>query len=383
MDKSRNYPIVFVHGMFGWGENEGINKIIPYWGATTGNITDKLKNEGYACYSASVGPVASAWDASCELYAQLTGTRVDYGAAHSKKHGHSRFGRKYEKPLFANWDENKKIHLIGHSFGGNVARLFVHLLTCGDKDEIAESENDTSPLFLGGKENLVCSVSAICTPLNGTSAHEIAKRIKLLPLFKCFVYTYAGALGRSCLNGKLVDFHLEQFGLTDAMGMESRMPLKSALKKVMKTRDNIEYDMSASGAEELNEKIKLSSAVFYFSYSFSAVKRYANGKVCIPSNTDFFFLFMTSALMMKNAAYNEKKSNVSAVFDNDGLVDLDSALYPKKELHRKFDGTPIRGIWNVMPTLKGDHGTPIGLFADKKRTAEFYLNITKILDDIL
>ena len=44
------YPVVFVHGMFGWGENEGINKKIPYWGATTGNLIDYLNGRGYDCY---------------------------------------------------------------------------------------------------------------------------------------------------------------------------------------------------------------------------------------------------------------------------------------------------------------------------------------------
>jgi len=34
-------------------------------------------------YAASVAPNGSAWDRACELYAQLSGTRVDYGKAHT------------------------------------------------------------------------------------------------------------------------------------------------------------------------------------------------------------------------------------------------------------------------------------------------------------
>ena len=49
--------------------------------------------------------MGSAWDRTCELYAQLTGTRVDYGKAHAEKYGHARYGRTYEKPLFPGWGE--------------------------------------------------------------------------------------------------------------------------------------------------------------------------------------------------------------------------------------------------------------------------------------
>ncbi|MBO5937438.1 MAG: hypothetical protein J6Q79_07515, partial [Clostridia bacterium] len=56
------YPLIFVHGMYGWGENEGINKYIHYWGATSGSIAEYLRNKGCECYEASVGPASSAWD---------------------------------------------------------------------------------------------------------------------------------------------------------------------------------------------------------------------------------------------------------------------------------------------------------------------------------
>ena len=153
---SRNkYPMIFVHGMFGWGSAVGIDKIIPYWGSSAGNLMNFMTEFGYECYSASVGPVSSAWDCACELYAQLTGTRVDYGIAHSEYHSHNRYGRTYREPLVKNF-ENSKIHLIGHSHGGQVIRLLAHLLAYGDENEMqATDKNDISGLFTGGKENLI------------------------------------------------------------------------------------------------------------------------------------------------------------------------------------------------------------------------------------
>ena len=74
---SQDDPVVFVHGLMGWGQRAGINAVIPYWGMTTGSLTSYLNSLGYETYSATVGPISSAWDRACELYAQLTGTTVD------------------------------------------------------------------------------------------------------------------------------------------------------------------------------------------------------------------------------------------------------------------------------------------------------------------
>ncbi|NCC67285.1 MAG: hypothetical protein EOM14_03675, partial [Clostridia bacterium] len=71
------YPFVFVHGLLGWGESDKIFKLVPYWGLAGAHILPFLRDGGVQCYAASVGPVSSAWDRACELYAQLTGTTVD------------------------------------------------------------------------------------------------------------------------------------------------------------------------------------------------------------------------------------------------------------------------------------------------------------------
>ena len=39
-------------------------------------------------------------------------------------------------------------------------------------------------------------------------------------------------------------------------------------------------------------------------------------------------------------------------------------------------------MWNVMPVSTGDHGTPIGLFADKDNTHKFYIEHLSILEKI-
>lgn len=87
-----HYPIVMVHGLFGWGGTEVLG--LNYWGGFS-SLRDILNNAGYEVYTPSIGPVASNWDRACELYAYLVGGTVDYGAYHSATNGHDRYGRTF------------------------------------------------------------------------------------------------------------------------------------------------------------------------------------------------------------------------------------------------------------------------------------------------
>ena len=165
-------PIVFVHGYSGWGEYDEKNDRIPYWGQASVNVKNDLERQGYRACMASVGPLSSAWDRACELYAQLTGTRTDYGAAHSAACGHERYGTDYTGraliPDFT-WDEKHPIHLVGHSFGGVTIRLLLDLLLDGSAAELAAGDAP-SPLFAGGHTLWVRSLTIIAAPSNGTTA---------------------------------------------------------------------------------------------------------------------------------------------------------------------------------------------------------------------
>lgn len=380
-NKKLNYTSIFVHGMYGWGENEGINKYIPYWGATTGSVTEFLTSIGCESRAASVGPASSAWDRACELYAQLTGTWVDYGKVHSAKRGHKQFGRNYDKPLIEKWDAENKIHLIGHSFGGTTVRMLAHLLTHGAPEEVEASGENVSPLFKGGKGDWICSVTAICSPLNGTSAHDTVVRYHLKNILRYGTYLYTGGLGRTPLNGKLVDFHLEQFGLSNTPGQKDSIPFSEAVKIINASDDHVEYDMSPEGSKLINERIKISPQICYFSYPYNSVRETKSGKNHIPSYTKFPFLSLTSALMTNDMKrHSDEGENTEKIY-NDGLVDTFSATHPHTEPYCLWEDTDkIRpGVWHVMPITQGDHGTAIGLFESKEVTTKFYEHITDVL----
>lgn len=160
--QTEKIPIILVHGMGAWGEGSPTEDFRPYWGETC-NIIPMLRERGYPVYNPTVGSFTSAWDRACDLFAVLTGTRADYGEAHSKRHGHKRYGRDYSNmPLMgAPWDMKTKLHLIGHSFGGATIRLFTHLLAFGDETEKKASGDKCSPLFLGGHTGLIHSITTL------------------------------------------------------------------------------------------------------------------------------------------------------------------------------------------------------------------------------
>ena len=89
----RKDAYAFCAGMLGFGEDEKIYDLLPYFGGTVGSFTKALAKEGYEAHALSFSGLGSAWDRACEVSASITGTQVDYGVAHSKKYGHERFGK--------------------------------------------------------------------------------------------------------------------------------------------------------------------------------------------------------------------------------------------------------------------------------------------------
>eukprot|EP01031_Cornospumella_fuschlensis_P029896 gene29896-36101_t len=98
-------------------------------------------------------PTGSLHDRVCQTFYELKGGTVDYGDEHSAYHGHERFGRSYPG-LYADWDENHPIYLIGHSFGGLTAWALQNYLAMN--------------IFPGFKTNAAWIAGVVCvnTPFN-------------------------------------------------------------------------------------------------------------------------------------------------------------------------------------------------------------------------
>ena len=72
-------PIVFVHGIAGWGRDEMAGYL--YWGGGiiggNADIEAILRKNNFQAYTADVGPFSSNWDRAVELYYQIKGGCVD------------------------------------------------------------------------------------------------------------------------------------------------------------------------------------------------------------------------------------------------------------------------------------------------------------------
>ena len=393
------YPTVYVHGLMGWGEHDQIYSAVPYWGLST-DLMPYMTSKGYESYAASVGPLSSAWDRACELYAQLTGTTVDYGAAHAAEYGHARYGATYDKPLFAGWSASKKINLVGHSFGGATIRLFLDILADGSAAEQAAAKaagTEVSPFFEGGKADWVYSLTTLAAPHNGTTFLECCDN---MAQFAAEASTaMAKLLGISDFKG-VYDFQLEQFGFYRKDGETVLEALDRVLHSdFLSHNDNVFRDLTIDRALELNDDIEIQPNVYYFSYAGDKTRQNsATGER--TSAVDMTPLFVPFANRM--CSYYDQTTAGGFRIDktwapNDGLVNTVSALYPTDSAGRcltksgqtgyiQQDGysnvSYQPGVWNVMPVRHYDHGNfiagmPVPDLASQSVTAlrQFYLSL--------
>ena len=354
----------------------------------TGNFVDFLAENGYEAYAVSVGPVNSAWDRACEIYAQLTGTVVDYGEAHSKAHNHERFGRSFEgKPLMGReWTVDEPINLIGHSFGGPASRLFASLMAFGDEAEIAATGDDTSPLFMGGHSKTVHSVITLSGCHNGS---QIANLIvdPVVPLFFIAVLVNLQCAFGKGSSGMNSDMGLSHFGLSPDEGSDK---VTFSLKKIMnylKAKDNAGVDLTVGGSQELNEKIKMSPDTYYYSISGSVTKEDKWGRQVKTHDTAFIFNATTCLIAKSQGLVIDGIKMDKEWANNDGMVPLKSALYPLNEEDNAFSyekalsENNIRpGSWYYLETIYGmDHGDYCGTTDDYPEGYEkFWLDLAKM-----
>lgn len=378
---TNDYPIILVNGFAGWGRDELLG--YKYWGGLV-DLEQVMTNSGHATYTAAVSPFASNWDRACELYAYIQGGIVDYGEAHSEKYGHERYGRTYPG-IYLEWGETtdnemNKVHLVGHSMGGQTARLLVQLLECGSEEEKSTNSGELSPLFEGGK-SWVLSVTTIATPNDGTT---LADQTELIDVSKSMLISAAAVAG---LGNELVyDFKLEQWGIEKELGESYSSYGERVWNSSIwtDTKDFSAWDLSTQGAKELNSWVVAQADVYYFSFATCATHKSLFTCKQVP-NITINPLFIPFATLMGNYTSNNPDQIIidEGWLPNDGVVNTISQDGPKLGSNDEiisYSGIPQLGKWNYMGLLDNtDHLNSIGQL---RVVNVFYLDLAEQLSSL-
>jgi triacylglycerol lipase len=348
-------PVILVPGFLAFTELplSGIH----YWGGTI-DLVEELRSAGYRVYAADIGPVSSNHDRACELYAFIRGGVVDYGEAHSLEAGHSRRGREYPG-VFPEWgtiDEGtghrRKVHLIGHSMGGQTARLLASLLA-EEGEEAGEWIN---------------SITTIATPHNGTTLTwfhaDPGSMIKMLvSLVALHNNTDEPMYNLQLDHWEEAARDDEQFSDFVDRVIEEELWLKN--------KDISWYDLTPKGAEELNRRSVADPGIFYFSIATSMTEYNPRKEHWEPAGR------MTIALRPSagdigsfdpsNLDEDDRETDFWAETDkgwreNDGIVNSISMIGPLLGSRDRIipwdlsrQDIPERGVWNYLGKVHLDH----------------------------
>lgn len=379
--RQNDYPIVLCHGCNGWGRDEAFGRLAfntkYYWGGNV-DFQEELNDRGFTTYTAAVGPLSSNWDRACELYAEIKGGTVDYGEAHAKRYGHARFGRTY-KGFVKDWgveDEDgniNKVHLIGHSQGGQTVRLLSALLGEGNEEERAASGENVSPLFEGG-HSWIDSVTTLASPHDGTTLADVKGTNK----FAAILLSVAGSnLGNLSHADEIYDIKLDQFGLKRKSGESLKSFLDRVFKSSMWTnsKDNCAYDLGTDGAVVQNQWVTAQPDTYYFSWACLGTKKallsFDGHQIADPlimGDKKLYNAQWAAQAAFMGSYHRKDYSREIPVIDekwwpNDGYVNTISESgphYGSTDVIEDYDGTPEIGQWNFMGTKHIDHEDIIG-----------------------
>ena len=369
-----NYPIVLIHGFMGWGESEmgGYN----YWGGHN-DFVQSLKDNGHIVFELSVGPVSSNWERAIEAYYQLKGGQVNYGKVHSKKYGiiQKPVGKIYEG-LYPEWDYNNPVHIIGHSMGGQTARMLQYLLAQEFYVDNETLKKEESELLGSIQNNLIRSITAMSTPHDGTTLTDIVT--KSIPFIQYFV-GIAGVLGTH-----FFDFDLQHWNFVRGKDESwSNYLTRMRNHNAWDTKNISSWELSLDGARELNSYLEVSPDIYYFSLATSTTKKNESSLNHDPIKGTSILIKTRSKLLSSREGYwADGTSTDSSWSENDGVVNTISMYGPSTGVngsdpiveYKKTD-LLIPGQWYWQKLLEMDHWSIVGHLGNNDRIfrAEKYL----------
>ena len=376
-----DFPIVLIHGFFGWGDDEMGN--YSYWGGHN-NLQKTLEDNGCRVFNVSVGPISSNWDRAIEVYYQLKGGQVDYGYGHSKKYGliQKPIDKVY-KGLYPEWDKDHPVHLIGHSMGGQTARMLQYLLEAEVFEDASDKNKEKSKLLGESNRGWISSVTSLATPHDGSTLADIVT--KTFPFVQYFI-GLAGVVGTNFYNFDLSQWNLIRGPDETWSSYVSRM----RTHKAWDTKNISAWDLSLEGAAELNSYLNASPDIYYFSFVFSATSKDELTGYHLP-NKDVFLLIRSRAKLLgsKIVFKSDGSETDSTWWENDGIVNVRSMKGPTSGQNGPDPIVPfvksdplMQGQWYSFDKINLDHYQSVGhmLSKEKRKMLDtIYINHAKLL----
>jgi len=357
-------------------------------GLTAMGRTYPVEVLGAAAVVAELSPYASSHDRAVELFYMLKGGLVDYGDDHSRRYGHSRYGKSWSGRL-PDWSELKPVVLIAHSHGGNTARMLQYLLSIAFFPEhitsaawikaiicVASPLNGCPVLHgLGMPLRAHSEEGVVATAAGVQQGQQVGGLLSLIRIGQTAGYILHWALGDFEWARRFYDWGLDHWMLTRRTGGWAQLwHLIWGDHHILNTDDTAGYDLTVDGSSRLNELMaNLHSDTYYFSLPCTWTRDAGSVVGCrpLPRPTPTFSLVPFGALIASCTPDGKptdrvKGWNAAEWQHNDTVVPLRSQLCPQEGLSEwqettyldgwnEGDPIPAAGMWHILPTSEVDH----------------------------
>lgn len=376
-------PIVFCHGLFGWGDHELGG--YPYFFCA--ELLRKEEADSLPRFIfPSTGPISSLHDQACELFCQLKGTRVNYGGEHSLKFSHAQYSTDYSgKALYPEWDEDHPLDFVAHSMGAPVVRMLQYLL----ETEFFSAEDGVA---YGTSARWIRSITTVAGVHNGSTLTWILgadKNTGLLKKNAVLVRFLARVLERyarlEARNGKLAgiyDLHLGQWGIAAGSSMKESIGNFFKSPAFVESEDWALFDLTPNAMEKWNPVLKEYPGTYYFSYvTRSTFSLFGVLELAIPVYTHWFLIPFSLAM----GRYQIDRRWHA----NDGMCPSFSQTHPhlgRLASMRKFSRKKEIecGVWYVMKKFRKIDHAEIAMLPHLWRTGmgkRIYRAIVRMISD--
>ena len=207
-------------------------------------------------------------------------------------------------------------------------------------------------------ENRIHSIVTLAAPTNGTTAYDLFSDPAFDPA-RVKVPWWSKGLAR-------------MMALGTKPTQDGRDP-----------RDYAGFDMHIDNALAMNKRITSLPHAYYFSVPCSFTCPQKDGVHRPRKGMEPLFVMRACQI----GAYAGKTAGGVELDitwrENDGLVNTVSAMAPSGAPSQPLDERNIiPGVWNIFPTVKGDHVWPQGGLMCKHDIRDFYLKMLRMIDQL-